>query len=146
MKRFKKTAAVISAFIFASALTGTANADSGEYRTSANETILTWDAEGNPTSGMIEIDLSDTIISTKADHTKYPDGGIWKYGTGINALGNKTCYSKYYHGGVKHSATSKIGSITGRSGIKPSRTWANSSVTGGRGGGAGTCKAYWNTY
>lgn len=120
----------------------------------ASYTVLTWDEFGNPTSGMIEIDLDK--ISSEAPfgpgavplgvpygtHTENVGGGTWTYGVTLDTALQKHCFSKYMHATKHHTATAVMGAETKRD-SGGSGTWAIAKVTGGF--LSGTCNAYWST-
>lgn len=120
----------------------------------ASYTVLTWDEFGNPTSGMIEIDLDKISIEDPfgpgavplgvpyGTHTENVGGGTWTYGVTYDTALQKHCFSKYMHATKHHTATAVMGDKVERRGAA-SGTWASASVTGGL--RAGTCNAYWST-
>lgn len=104
------------------------------------ERILTWDEEGNPTSGVVTFDVDTTIMKPRA--TENVGGGTWTYGSRYTSDGSKVCTSKYMHKTKTHTATATMGTITSTRTAKLG-SWASASVTGGI--SAGVCNAYWST-
>lgn len=106
----------------------------------ASEQVLTWDEDGNPTSGVISFDVETAIIKPRT--TENVGGGTWTYDVTHDSTGAKICSSKYMHKTKTHTATAIMGGRTQTVSAKPGH-WANASVTGGV--FAGRCNAYWST-
>lgn len=67
-------------------------------------------------------------------------GGIWTFGSYINQIGQKVCYSQYWHPAQLHSASARLDSSFVRQYAGPGAA-ANASVARWT---LGTCYAYWN--
>lgn len=73
----------------------------------ASEQVLTWDEDGNPTSGVISFDVETAIIKPRT--TENVGGGTWTYDVTHDSTGAKICSSKYMHKTKTHTATASWG-------------------------------------
>ncbi|WP_347307470.1 lactococcin 972 family bacteriocin [Corynebacterium sp. SA-MJD20WY100] len=145
----------ITASLFASTLAPTASAAPALPQVNHDPAVvahkvLTVDEQGNPTSGMVTLDLqepSSSELSTTAmfslpgTTTEQVGGGTWNYGWEIVNGTTKHCFSHYNHPDNTHRATATMGSQTDTSTARRA-SWAKASVSAGL--TAGTCNAYWD--
>lgn len=112
--------------------------------------VLTVDDKGNPTSGMVTLDLGSNaqdevsmrkIPGLPGTKTEAAGGGTWTYGWELINGGTKRCFSHYNHPTNSHRATATMGSMTDSRTARPT-AWAKASVTAGI--TAGTCNVYWD--
>lgn len=98
-------------------------------------------AESAPKSkewGMVTIEIDPSSDEVAPMAVKQVGGGTWSYGTVLTS-GGKKCYSNYYHGSKRHSATAILANGTDKD-YAPKGSWAKASVEAGA---AHTCHAYW---
>lgn len=67
-------------------------------------------------------------------------GGEWRYGTTVNAGGQKVCFSKYYHSYNLHSATASMDGYIDTD-VRAARGWAEAYVIRWTNN---TCRVYWS--
>lgn len=112
--------------------------------------VLTVDEEGNPTSGMVTLDIGSAtkdgisvqkIPGLPGTETESKGGGTWTYGWELINGGSKRCFSHYIHPTKSHRATAVMGSMTD-SRTARAASWAKASVTTGV--TAGTCNVFWD--
>lgn len=139
ISRFVTTIATAALVCVSSA--GIAGASPVEAGVSSQHVVLTYDEDGNPTSGYVEFDTNDQPgIAPLA--TVNVGGGTWTYGSTYTSDGSKICYSRYIHNTKTHKATATMNGTTRTSTAGPGR-WANAEVVGGV--LSGWCNTYWST-
>lgn len=119
----------------------TASADTYDGTQLGQQIVLTRDANGTPTSGMITFDV-DTEFPMQPLATENVGGGTWTYGTHFTSEGKKVCRSTYLHQTKTHTATAIMDEVVDRKTARPG-TPAAAEVVGGI--FSGTCNAYWST-
>lgn len=147
-------AAALATTVITSPAASTQALPTSEASHAVNITVLTWDEFGNPTSGMIEIDLNNVSSEDPSSRnpapsavpfgmtTQHVGGGMWTYGVEYDSLLTKRCVSNYFHNRKYHSTTAVMGAKR-HTASGPPRTWATAEVTGGL--LSGSCTAYWST-
>ena len=83
---------------------------------------------------------SSTRGAIRAQPTAAAGGGVWSYGSYIDQIGRKVCYSQYWHPSRTHSASAVLDSGFVRQSA-PAGYTAYASVARWT---FGTCYAYWN--
>ncbi|GAB3947970.1 lactococcin 972 family bacteriocin [Corynebacterium tapiri] len=112
--------------------------------------VLTVDESGNPTSGMVTLDLESATpggVSTRkipglpGSTTEDAGGGTWTYGWELVNGTTKRCFSNYNHPTNSHRASVSMGSMTDSKTARPT-SWAKASVVAGV--TSGTCNVFWD--
>ncbi len=90
-------------------------------------------------TGVGEVTVDGSSTGPGAQAVKEVGGGTWSYGSGPNAIGQKSCYSQYRHYDVAHGSSVSMDGSTDSEWVGPGAV-SSARVTMYT---TATCKAYW---
>lgn len=113
--------AIFFGLIMGTAPVAKAETSEGGAKITSTGDIQVVDSGTTPTGGWVEftgigeVTIEDASpensggISTYGLTTSKVGGGTWTYGSSIRVTGQKVCFSQYYNGSRRHSATVSMG-------------------------------------
>ncbi len=139
------TTGVMAAIASTLALTGTASATADAVSTPDRSGIQvvasgeTADGGWVEYTGVGEVTVDGSADGPGAQAVKEVGGGTWSFGSGPNAIGQKSCYSQYRHYDVAHGSSVSMDGSTDSDWVGPGAV-SSARVTMYT---TEVCRAYW---